>query len=233
MAQNRTELVFILDRSGSMNGLEADTIGGYNAMLAQQQAQEGKAWVTTVLFDDTCELLHDRVPLEQVKPITEREYYVRGCTALLDALGSTLQRVIRRQRSLPKEERADKVLFVITTDGMENASREYDYATVKRMVEREKELDGWEFLFLGANIDAVATASCFGIRANRAVNYHADSQGTRVSYQAVSQAACAMRSGAPMSDGWKADIEADFKGRKKSGRVIPTPRPVKPKRERK
>lgn len=212
----RTELVFILDRSGSMSGLEADTIGGYNAMLKRQKEQEGEVTVTTVLFDDRYELLHDRIPLGDLNPITEREYYVRGCTALLDALGETIRKIENVQRHIRPEKRADKVLFVITTDGMENASRRYRYEDVRRLVERMKEEYGWEFLFLGANIDAIATAGRFGIGADRAVDYHADSEGTTLNFHVVSDVISHFRrpGSAPMGAEWKAPIEEDYRSRK-------------------
>lgn len=214
MKTNRTELVFILDRSGSMAGLEADTIGGYNAMLEKQKKEVGEATVTTVLFDDQYELLHDRIDLQGIRPITDREYYVRGCTALLDAIGKTIQKIASVQRHTAPEQRADKVLFVITTDGMENASREYTYEKIHALVERQKREYGWEFLFLGANIDAIGTAKRFGIGADRAVNYHADSEGTRLNYQVVSDTVSCMRAGAPIAANWKERIEEDFKSRK-------------------
>lgn len=209
---NRTELVFILDRSGSMSGLEKDTIGGYNAMLEKQKKEPGEAAVTTVLFDNYVELLHDRIPIQGVAPITEKEYYVRGCTALLDAIGVAIQKISAVQQHTTPEMRAEKVLFVITTDGYENASREYSYDKIKKLVE-EKKAEGWEFLFLGANIDAIATAARFGISADRATNYHADSQGTAINFAAVSEAASAARCGRPM-EGWKKSIERDFQSRK-------------------
>ena len=214
MNTNRTELVFILDRSGSMSGLESDTIGGYNAMLEKQKKEAGEATVTTVLFDDQYELLHDRIDLKGTAPITDREYYVRGCTALLDAIGKTIQKIANVQKHTSPENRADKVLFVITTDGMENASREYTYDKIHALVERQKQEYGWEFLFLGANIDAISTARRFGIGADRAVNYHADSQGTRLNYDAVGKAVSAVRAGRPLSAEWRKDIDADYRGRK-------------------
>ena len=218
MKTNRTELVWILDRSGSMRGLESDTIGGYNAMLEQQKREPGIATVTTVLFDDRFELLHDRVALQQVAPITDREYYVRGCTALLDAIGMTIRRIVNAQRTAAPELRADRVLFVITTDGHENASREYTYEQVRRMVQHEQEVYGWEFLFLGANIDAIRTAHSFGIPSDRSVNYHADPAGTRLNYEVVSDAVCSMRRGAPLDAMWKVRIEEDFRTRQSTRR---------------
>ena len=214
MKANRTELVFILDRSGSMSGLEDDTIGGYNSMLAKQKKEEGEAVVTTVLFDDRYELLHDRIPLQGVAPITDDQYYVRGSTALLDAIGRTITKIANVQKHTAPEMRADKVLFVITTDGYENASREYSYKKVKSMVEHEKEKYGWEFLFLGANIDAVAVAGQFGIGADRAVTYHADHEGTALNYDVVSETVSSLRACAAVPSNWKKRIEQDFRSRK-------------------
>jgi uncharacterized protein YegL len=213
----RTELVFILDRSGSMSGLEADTIGGYNSMLQRQREQEGEVTVTTVLFDDRYELLHDRVPLTDLVPITEKDYYVRGCTALLDAIGTTIGKIDSAQRHILPEKRAGKVLFVITTDGMENASRRFRYEDIRALVDRHRE-QGWEFLFLGANIDAISVAGRMGISEDRAVEYHADSQGTLLNFRAVGEAISHIRTpkSAPLSAGWKAPIEADRKNRKRS-----------------
>jgi len=210
----KTELVMILDRSGSMSGLESDTIGGYNAMLEKQKKEPGEVRVTTVLFDDRIEVLHDRRELRRVKPLNDRQYYVRGCTALLDAVGFAIRKIVEAQRFAAPDERADKVVFVITTDGYENASREYSYEQVKQMVELEKEKYGWEFLFLGANIDAVSVAGRFGIAPERAVNYHADGAGTQLNYRVVSDTVCAFRTGAPISADWKRDIERDFRSRK-------------------
>ena len=214
MKTNRTELAFILDRSGSMCGLEADTIGGYNAMLEKQKKEAGEAIVTTVLFDDQYELLHDRIDLRGIAPITDREYYVRGSTALLDAIGKTIQKIANIQRTAP-EFRADRVLFVITTDGHENASREYSYSKVKALLERQKKQYGWEFLFLGANIDAIATAQQFGIEADRAVDYHADGEGTQLNYQVLSETVSCVRAGAPIKENWKQRIEENFRSRKR------------------
>ncbi|WP_210471723.1 vWA domain-containing protein [Sporosarcina sp. 6E9] len=214
MNANGTELVFILDRSGSMAGLEADTIGGYNAMLAKQKNEEGEATVTTVLFNHDIDLLHDRIKIKGIAPITEREYEVGGTTALLDAIGSTIHKIGNVQKRTSTEERAGKVLFVITTDGMENASREYDYAKIKAMIEHQKTTYDWEFIFLGANIDAVATASKFGIQEDYAVNYHADSEGTQVNFQALNEAVTSFRKGQKIDRVWKENIEKDFESRK-------------------
>ena len=216
MKKNLTELVFILDRSGSMAGLEADTIGGFNAMTQKQQKEPGEALVSTVLFDNETQVIHDRVPLEKVPALTQKEYYVRGCTALLDAVGGAIHHIGNVHKYAREEDRPEKTLFVITTDGMENASRRYTYDKVKAMIEHQREKYGWEFLFLGANIDAAREAARFGIRADRAANYHADHIGTEVIYEAVSEAVCQVRScAAPLSADWKRKIDADYKGRSK------------------
>ena len=211
MAENHTtELVFILDRSGSMAGLETDTIGGFNALIEKQKKQEGLCHVSTILFDSCCEVLHDRVRLEEVKPMTDRDYTVRGCTALLDAVGGTIHHIAGIHKYARPEDVPEHTLFVITTDGMENASRCYDADRVRRMIEHEKQKYGWEFLFLGANIDAVGTAARFGIGSDRAVNYRADSQGTRVIYEAMEEAVCCVRSSAPLPPDWSARIQEDY-----------------------
>ena len=216
MKKNLTELVFILDRSGSMAGLEADTIGGFNAMLEKQKRQPGEAYVSTVLFDNDCEVIHDRLPLDRVSALTEREYYVRGCTALLDAVGGAIHHIGNVHRYAREEDRPEKTLFVITTDGLENASRRYSYDKVRAMIERQKEKYGWEFLFLGANIDAAKEAARFGIGADRAANYHADRQGTGVIYEAISEAVCRVRNcAAPLSANWKESVERDYAERGK------------------
>ena len=214
MGNNITELVFILDRSGSMAGLESDTIGGFNAMLEKQKAQPGKAYVTTVLFDDKLQTLHDRVALEDIRPLTAEDYTVRGCTALLDAIGDTIRHIAFIHRYARPEDVPERTVFVITTDGMENASHRYTAEQIRKKVEHEKEKYGWEFIFLGANIDAIGTASRFGIGADRAVNYRADKKGTRVIYDTVSEAVCQMRSNAPLGAGWSAPIEEDYNNRK-------------------
>lgn len=213
MKTNLTELVFILDRSGSMQGLEADTIGGFNSMLSKQQKEPGEAYLSTVLFDDKVEVLHDRVRVDAVRPITKKEYYVRGCTALLDALGGAIRHIGNIHKYARPEDVPEHTLFVITTDGMENASRHYTAPQVKAMIQRQKEKYGWEFLFLGANIDAVETAGRLGIGSDRAVNYHNDSAGTRLNYATVSAAASAVRCSKPLSPRWKDAIEKDFRER--------------------
>ena len=181
MKKGLTELVFILDRSGSMGGLESDTIGGFNGMLLKQKKEEGEANVTTVLFDDEIDVIHDRFPVEVVKPLTDEDYYVRGCTALLDAIGSTVKKIENIQNRLPEEMRAEKVIFVITTDGQENASQEYSYKMVKKMIEKHQEI-GWQFIFMGANIDAVKEAESLGIKSMCAVSYRNDSKGVQLNY---------------------------------------------------
>lgn len=214
MKKGLTELVLILDRSGSMGGLESDTIGGYNSMLEKQKKAEGQVLVTTVLFDDEREVLYDRIPLEQLPKMTEKEYYVRGCTALLDAVGSTIRCIAGVHAHAKEEDRPEKTIFVITTDGLENASREYTYAGVKRLVEQRKEKEGWEFLFLGANMDAIETAGRFGISADRAADYHSDHAGTALNYEVLADAVCEMRScAAPIDASWKKRIEEDYKKR--------------------
>ena len=197
MNKNLTEIVFILDRSGSMSGLESDTIGGFNAMIEKQKKAPGEALVSTILFDNVSEVIHDRVNIRDIKPMTDSEYCVRGCTALLDAIGGAIHHIGNVHKYAREEDVPAHTLFVITTDGMENASRLYDSARVKQMIEHEKSKYGWEFLFLGANIDAVETAKHFGISEDRAVNYHSDSVGTRLNYEVVSCAITSMRSGAP------------------------------------
>lgn len=213
MKKNLTELVFILDRSGSMQGLEADTIGGFNSMLKKQKKEPGEALVSTVLFDDRVEVLHDRVRADRVKPITDREYYVRGCTALLDAVGGAIHHIGNIHKYARPEDVPEHTLFIITTDGMENASHCYSARQVRQMIRRQKKKYGWEFLFLGANIDAVETAGHLGINPDRAVNYHCDSEGTRLNYQVLTQAVSAVRCSAPLDAHWKDAIEEDFRKR--------------------
>lgn len=219
MRKGLTELVFILDRSGSMSGLEADTIGGFNSLISKQRKEEGEVYVSTVLFDDKAEVLHDRVSLDKIKDMTDKEYYVRGCTALLDALGGAIHHIGNVHKYAREEDRPEKTLFIITTDGQENSSRQYTYEKVKKLVERQKEKYGWEFLFLGANIDAIAEAGKFGIRADRAVNYHSDKQGTAVNYRVLSETVSKVRCcsaaamDAVLSSNWQKEIEEDYAGR--------------------
>ncbi|MBT2695836.1 hypothetical protein J7E79_00025 [Bacillus sp. ISL-40] len=216
MKRNVTELVFILDKSGSMAGLEADTIGGYNALLKKQQKAEGEAIVTTVLFNHEYELFHDRINVRGISPITEEDYQVGGTTALLDTIGFTIQKFVNVQKRTSEDERAEKVLFVITTDGMENASREFTTNKIKKIVEHQKEKYGWEFLFLGANIDAISTAARFGINEDFAVDYHADNKGTQLNYEAVNEAVVSLRSGKKIDRSWKKGIEKDYNRRSKN-----------------
>lgn len=215
MKKDLTELVFILDRSGSMQGLEEDTIGGFNSMLEKQKRESGEAFVSTILFDDRAVVLHDRIPIQEVTPITGRDYWVRGCTALLDALGGAIQHIGNIHKYARSEDIPEHTLFVITTDGMENASRRYSVYQVREMICHQQKKYGWEFLFLGANIDAVETAGRLGIAPERAVNYHCDSQGTRLNYEAVSRAASSVRASAPLGADWKAEIEKDYWNRSK------------------
>ena len=214
MKKNCTELVFILDRSGSMAGLERDTIGGFTAMIEKQKKQEGECLVNTVLFSNDAEVIHDRVPLERIEPMTDRDYTVGGCTALLDAIGGAIRHISTVYKYARPEDVPEHTLFVITTDGMENASRRFSADEVRAMIERQKREHGWEFLFVGANIDAVQTAKRFGIAEDRAVNYHADCKGTRVVYETLSKAVCSVRNSAPMSADWAADINADYESRR-------------------
>ena len=211
----KTELVFILDKSGSMSGLESDTIGGYNAMLEKQQKEDGEALITTVLFDNNYELIHDRTNLKEIKPLTEKEYCVGGMTALLDAVGMTINKIVAATKNTKKEYQADKVMFVIITDGMENASHEYDHKKIKAMIEKQKEAYNWEFIFLGANIDAVKAAADFGINEDRAVKYHADQAGTRLNYDVISEAISDIRACNSVRPDWKEKIEKDYNKRDK------------------
>lgn len=212
-SNNTTEMVFILDRSGSMSGLEGDTIGGFNAMIEKQKKQDGKAYVTTILFDNESEVIHDRVPLEDIKPLTENEYYVRGCTALIDALGGAIKHISTIHKYARATDVPDNTIFVITTDGQENASHSFSSKEVKKMIKKQTEKHGWDFLFLGANIDAIETAKTYGIHEDHAVNYHADKRGTRKIFEGVSNAVSACRVAAPICAEWKADIEEDYNNR--------------------
>ena len=221
MSKGLTEIVYILDRSGSMGGLEADTIGGFNSMMDKQKKTGEKALVSTVLFDDKCEVLHDRVPIDKIEPMTDKQYYVRGCTALLDALGSAIHHIGNVHKYAREEDRPEKTLFVITTDGMENASSNYSYEKVQKMVKRQQEKYGWEFIFIGANIDAYAEAKRFGIKKERAVNYVCDNVGTANVFAGVSKAVCSVMFSKCAKDvernlsdsGWDEEINADYKKR--------------------
>ena len=215
---NITELVFILDRSGSMSGLESDTIGGFNAMIEKQKQEAGECYVSTILFDNVSEVLHDRVKLSEIKPMTREQYTVRGCTALIDAIGGAIRHIANIHKYARPEDVPAHTVFVITTDGMENASRKYTAERVKRMIEHEKEKYGWEFLFIGANIDAVETAARYGIGSDRAVNYHADSKGTEVLYESVSEAVRYVRDCGGIQPNWTMKIDSDYKARGKKNR---------------
>ena len=213
MKNNLSELVFILDRSGSMSGLEKDTIGGFNSMLEKQKKEDGEALVTTVLFDNRYELLHDRINIKGISHITDEEYYVRGTTALLDAIGRTIIKIENAHKHTLESERPSKVLFVITTDGMENASTRYNYEKIRRMIEDKKKEFGWEFIFLGANIDAVKAARDIGISEDRASNYNCDSEGTILNYEVISETVSRVRSNKAIDRDWKDRIEKDYKKR--------------------
>ena len=213
MKKNLTEMVFILDRSGSMAGLEPDTIGGFNAMIEKQKKEQGEALVSTVLFSNDSTVIHDRVDIRKVEPLTERQYHVFGCTALIDAIGLAIHHIGNVHKYAREEDKPEHTIFVITTDGMENASHLYTSAEVKAMIEKEKKRYGWEFLFLGANIDAVETAGRFGIAPDRAVRFHNDRRGIQVNYEAVSRTVGRMRACAPVEADWKDAIEADYMSR--------------------
>lgn len=210
---NMTELVFILDRSGSMGGLEADTIGGFNALIEKQKKQDGKCYVSTVLFDHEMQVIHDRAELDKVQPMTDRDYFVRGCTALLDAVGGAVHHIANIHKYARAEDVPAHTMFVIITDGYENASHRYSSDRVKAMIEHEKQKYGWEFLFIGANIDAVETAGHFGISQDRAVNYNADSQGTGIVYDTFSDIVTFFRSNKPIPPDWSNAINEDYKKR--------------------
>ena len=214
MKKQLTEIVFILDSSGSMCGLEADTIGGFNSLIAKQKKEEGEALISTILFDDCTEVLHDRVPLDRIKQMTEEDYYVRGCTALMDALGKAIKHISTIHKYAREEDRPSKTIFIITTDGKENASRQYSSERVKEMVEKRKSKYGWEFLFLGANIDALSVANRMGIDSDRAANYHCDTEGIAFNYLSIGEAISSVRSCKPLNASWKKKIDDDFERRK-------------------
>lgn len=210
-----TELVFILDRSGSMSGLEKDTIGGFNSMIEKQKKEDGVALVSTVLFDTESVVIHDRLPLDRVPRMTDKEYFTCGCTALLDAVGGAIHHIGNIHKYARREDVPEKTMFIITTDGYENASKRYNYEKVRKMIERQKEKYGWEFLFLGANIDATAEAKRFGISADRAVNYKCDEAGTALNYEVIGEAVCSVRAARPLSADWKKRIDDDVQKRGK------------------
>jgi len=207
MKKGLTEIVFILDKSGSMSGLEADTIGGYNAFIEKQKKAEGEAYVSTVLFSDESEVVHDRCQIEKIEPMTDRQYSVGGCTALLDTIGDSIKHIRNVHKYAREEDVPEKTIFVITTDGQENSSRKYDYNDVQKLINKQKEKSGWEFLFLGANIDAIKEASKIGICAERAVTYKCDSVGTILNFGEVSNTICEVRLGNKISKAWKRNIE--------------------------
>ncbi len=215
MKKGLTEIVFILDRSGSMSGLEKDTIGGFNSTIEKQKKEEGEAFVSTILFDGKSEVLHDRVPLASVAPLTEKEYYARGSTALLDAIGGAIHHVGNVHKYAREEDRPEKTIFVITTDGYENASCKYTSDRVKQMVERQKQKYGWEFIFLGANIDAIETAKSFGISEERAANFVNDESGIDVMYRAQCCLMSDIRKSRVNERSWKANVDADYRRRSK------------------
>ncbi len=214
MKKDFVELIFILDRSGSMRGLEADTIGGFNSLLEKQKKEAGEAVITTVLFDDQYELLHDRINLSGVKEITDKEFYVRGSTALLDAIGKTIQKTTNAYENTIEKERPEKVMFFITTDGLENASQLFDYKLVTSLISSTKERFGYEYIFLGANMDAGREAEKFGIAKEMAVTYHADAAGTELNYEIMSEAISCMRNTKQLSKDWRAEIDKDYQTRK-------------------
>ena len=216
MKKNLTEIIFILDRSGSMQGLEKDTIGGFNSLIEKQKKIEGDALISTVLFANKSKVIHDRVDVKDVKPMTENNYITGGCTALLDAIGNAIHHISNIHKYARKEDVPEHTLFVITTDGMENASRTYTYPKVKKLIENQKEKHGWEFMFLGANIDAVNVASYMGIDENRAVNFNCDSEGTDLNYEVLNDAIGVLRECSYVSADWKKRIDKDFKKRSKS-----------------
>jgi len=221
MRKGLTEIVYILDRSGSMNGLEADTIGGFNSMITKQKKAGGEALVSTILFDDRCEVLYDRIDISDVPEMTGEQYYVRGCTALLDAVGGAVDHIRNIHKYAREEDRPEKTIFIITTDGMENASCDYSYDRIRRMIGRQQETVGWEFIFIGANIDSFAEAARFGIKKNRTANYVHDEEGTMNVYAGVAKAVCSVMSAASAEEvdkrldesGWNEEINADYSKR--------------------
>ncbi len=215
MKNNITEIVFILDRSGSMGGLESDTIGGFNSMIEKQKKQDGDCYVSTVLFNNESEVLYDRVKLVDIPKMTDRDYTVGGCTALIDAIGGAIHHIGNIHKYARAEDVPEHTMFIITTDGQENASHRYTSEQVKKMIEHQKKKYGWEFLFIGANIDAVETAAQYGIGKDRAVNYNADGEGTHILYETVANVVCNVRAAAPIGAAWSEKINADYQKRGK------------------
>ena len=218
MKKNFTELVFVIDKSGSMSGLEKDTIGGFNSMLNKQRDEEGEVAITTVLFDDKMKVLHDRDDLAKVANLSNKDYQVGGCTALLDALGKTIKHINKVQKSLPEDECPDRTMFIITTDGQENSSHEYSYEKIKKMIEKKRDKKKWEFLFLAANMDAISAAANMGIAADRAVRYRCDSVGTAVNYAVLNKTISKYRECddehlADVLTDWDTDIKKDYEAR--------------------
>ncbi len=213
MKKGLTEIIFILDKSGSMSGLEADTIGGYNAFLEKQKKLEGEAYVSTVLFSDYSSVIHDRLPISKIEPMNDCQYSVGGCTALLDAIGGAVHHIKNIHKYAREEDRPEKTIFVITTDGQENSSREYDYGKIKKMIEKQQEKFGWEFIFLGANIDAIGEADRLGICRDHAVRYACDGIGTQLNFSTVSDAICCVRMGAEIKADWSKKIQDHLKKR--------------------
>lgn len=214
MKKGLTELVFILDRSGSMSGLESDTIGGFNSTIEKQRKEDGEALVSTILFSNDSEVIHDRIDLKEIPKMTEKDYFVGGCTALIDAIGDAVHHIRNVHKYIREEDRPEHTLFMITTDGYENASRKYSSDEVKKMISRQKEEAGWEFIFMGANIDAVETAKRYGIDEDHAVNYIADRQGVQYGQELLCEAVSSVRGGRRIDRKWKEKAEADYKQRK-------------------
>lgn len=214
MKEGLTEIVFILDESGSMSGLEADTIGGYNSFIEKQKKESGEALVSTVLFANNSKVVHDRVDLKKVEPMNNQQYSPGGCTALLDAIGGAIHHIGNIHKYARPEDVPAKTIFVITTDGQENSSQEYSYKNIKMMIERQQEKYGWEFLFLGANIDVISEASKLGIRSDRAVKYECDQMGTQLNFSVVSNVVASVRGGKKVSEHWKDEIES-YRSRKR------------------
>ncbi|MFH5882235.1 vWA domain-containing protein [Liberiplasma polymorphum] len=214
MKKDCVEMVFILDRSGSMSGLENETIGGFNGMLKKQKALENEAYITTILFDNDYEVLHNRVPLKEVQNLTQKDYYVRGTTALLDAIGKTIEKIEAKHTYLPVSQRPEKTIFIITTDGMENQSRLYGVEEIKTMIEKQRLRHDWEFLFLGANIDAVKTAHMYGIDASRVADFHADKEGVNLCYEEIGNTLNELRLHKKINNSWNKNIKSDYASRK-------------------